>query len=812
MLKFWGRPLCQTKAIQSTGYSGCGRLLLIVGLALTAAQPALAQNRRTQGERSFFPGRNTESDDEDESDTRNRSSSRKPEPPPEPTLDELRQRAAALRTQKVKLEQEIADKREQLEALRVWQEPHFVLGNNKTPVAVGLKEERGSYRLLCAARGTEEVPSAIGVARKSNIPRIATDRARTIAQRVYDTVEIGQSIPTDVQSQLETDVWTAWQYLDVGPRDPLNFVVFRTANWNTQQVGVVRTVSDAAVTIRQPRSRDTSIQQADVQIGSLWADTGRDIVPALEVGDSFLDYCLLNVAQKLSLEDDQRGFRRVAVHTNIDRLVKDFEEGTRTRLYEIHYGRGNGDFQPNSRERSLPPSQLLRQYARAIEDEVYERLVDMEIPVVEREYAEQVRLEQSYETVPDIRDLARLADATHLVIAELDDALSGSSYRLSVRLVDLATGTDRWAGSDDEAVPVVMDANPFSLQTGQPAFISLKPPPEGEEPTTPIRIDGFESPLSVPLVGGSTSSADAKPLVLIEGREQGQVIYRPFFSRQTRSIPEELISLEELDNPNKDLKNNAQLIRYVVWRLSRKALTPAGRIIHLQGSQSATVSLGRQDGVKPGDVLRVLRQFSIPDSPGEAAGLSPREVLLPARLTVSEVLEDTSRVRIAENEFQSTWTQAEYEPQIGDVVVSRVEPRRQIGVYPTGWRPPSSNVLISQLNWNNPVQRQRNITTADSVSKLLQETMALGLQKISPPQVGEVVIGRNGDVDMDETLSRAGAAGITHMLGGEIEWVAAHTFRVTMKLREIRNSGSDWTFGDSLETVTFELGDRELSR
>ncbi|WP_197444033.1 FlgT C-terminal domain-containing protein [Maioricimonas rarisocia] len=746
---------------------------------------------------------------------------------PQAVLVELNHERGELSAEKTRLERELESRQNLLSMLQSWTSPHFVLGSRQSPNVVGLRMTGSNYVVVAQARGAEQVPWAVAAARKSQVPRVGLRKAQELARQIYDTVELNEPIPTSMSTQIDESIWRSWQFVGVEPDVPVDFAVFHSSRWNSQQVGVLREVRDDAMVIRRLAKEDESIRRSDIQLGSLWVANGREVASAIEVGDSFLDYALLNVAQKLSFREGERGFVRVAIHANIDRLVKDFESGTNTELFRIHYGNefrhfaprpgrgldgGGTGFRRDVVENQVRPTQMLRGIARALEDDIYSKLVEVGIPVVEREYGEQLKLEQSYKHVSDIREFAKLADATHMLICELDDSLAGGRYRLTVRLTDLSNGVALWSGSDDETIPVIRDANPFVLQTGDPVLMKPVPPEEGEE----INLDflPFESPMRAPFVGAAESRLPREPLVLLEARLPDALVYRPLFSRQTYTVPSTAFEPDIVAGTSaKQLNESAirgQLLRYIVWRLARRALTPAGRVVQVtDDGRSADINLGRRFGIKNGDTLRVLRETHSTAGGETSVQLGPREMLLPARLTVSNVLEDSSRVNISHNEFEGGWGLDEYRPQVGDVVVSRVEPRRDIVIFPPGWTEPAGVFLKQKLQWANPNHRSGHIQNVLQVGRTIQEKLALGMKEIAPVKTGALRLTRSRNVDADATLAEAGKSGATHVLGGELEWVSANRFRCTMKLRELEYTGSRWAFGDSLETVEFEIGDGE---
>ncbi|MFG0332221.1 MAG: hypothetical protein ACF8TS_02570, partial [Maioricimonas sp. JB049] len=622
---------------------------------------------------------------------------------PQAVLVQLNSERGELSAEKTRLERDLESRQTLLSMLQSWTSPHFVLGSRRSPNVVGLRMTGSNYVVVAQARGAEQVPWAVAAARKSQVPRVGLRQARELARQIYDTVELNEPIPTSMSSQIDESIWRSWQFVGIEPDVPVDFAVFHSSRWNNQQVGVLREVRDDALVIRRLAKDDESIRRSDIQLGSLWVAKGREVASAIEVGDSFLDYALLNVAQKLSFREGERGFVRVAIHANIDRLVKDFESGTNTELFRIHYGNefrhfaprpgrgldgGGTGFPRDVVENQVRPTQMLRGIARALEDDIYSKLVEVGIPVVEREYGEQLKLEQSYKHVSDIREFAKLADATHMLICELDDSLAGGRYRLTVRLTDLSNGVALWSGSDDQTIPVIRDANPFVLQTGHPVL--MKPvPPEKEED---IELDflPFESPMRAPFVGASENRLPREPLVLLEARLPDALVYRPRFSRQTYTVPGTAFEPDIVAGTSaKQLNESAirgQLLRYIIWRVARRALTPAGRVVQVTGDgRSADINLGRRFGIRNGNTLRVLRETHSSSGGESSVQLGPREMLLPARLTVSNVLEDSSRVNISHNEFDGGWGLDEYRPQVGDVVVSRVEPRREIVIFPPGW-------------------------------------------------------------------------------------------------------------------------------
>ncbi|MCA9053318.1 MAG: hypothetical protein KDA75_05745 [Planctomycetaceae bacterium] len=752
-------------------------------------------------------------------------------------VSELKRERDDLAIRKTQLETQVASLKGRLETVKVWQKPQFVLGGRSSAYVVGLAESGSDFEVTSKSTG-DEVDWAISAARKVGVPRISTPRAERLARQLYSELQPGDFVSSQIREQIQKEYWKSWQFVGMPPQANLSFVTYREVRANRPEVGILKVVSPESLTVRRVAAEDVVVQRGGVRPGTVWADDGDRIIPALEVGDSFLDYCLLAAAQKLSLPDDINGFVRVAVHVNIDQLLKSFEQGTPTQLFNIRYGedgnnplQGNGSFAPDNSSRraeidyqvdrggmSASQQKFLHQQGRRIEDEIYERLLKLGVSVVEREYADQIKTEQAYQHVEDIRDFARLADATHLLVAELDESQQAARFRLSMRLIDLRDAAVKFAASDDEAAPTLDDAQQFVLNSGRPAILTAVTTDEKGKPIEPIDLKGFESPRRVPFVGPSSNKPPENPLVIFENVVGDELIYRPLFSRQLQSLPLDKVRYELFEATPQNLDSNAtrtQKLRYAVWQLAQATLTPAGRILNVApDGRTATVTLGTRHGLRPGDVLRVLRTF---DRSGGDQFQGLEEMLIPARLTVQNVLADSSSVHIVDNGIDVAWQSEEMRPGIGDVVVSRVELPRRIAVLPPYpqrptqgeaaplWRPTASGAML--------IERNKVANDATRVALEVQDQFVQSLSQFGPIVSGQYQVqdGLFNQIDADATLQELGAKQATHLLGGTLELESKTRFRVTMELRTLeRGPSGKWQYGHTLPTkVEFTLGTRE---
>ncbi|MDZ4687793.1 MAG: hypothetical protein SH850_22200, partial [Planctomycetaceae bacterium] len=394
---------------------------------------------------------------------------------------------------------------------------------------------------------------------------------------------------------------------------------------------------------------------------------------------------------------------------------------------------GNWETGSTKRDPNRDLADALRKLSRQAEDKLYARLVDMGLPVVEREQLDEVEVERQLRTGGSERDLADRLDATHILVAEIDEPEGPGRFRLSMRLIDVRTGQVLWAANGDETAPKTDGYNKFILNSGRIARVKV--PKEAQDAKAKL----VENP---PLVSIGMAAASAKTpddlLVIVEDdvASSSGTMYRPLFGNEPfyATAPLDVTPIDTIDAVQRDVKIRDQLMRYVSWKLALECLTPAGRILKVESDgQSVLASLGGAHGVKRGDTLRVMQRT---EAPAGASGGG--EVLLPVSLKVAEVYENHCRAIVGRSGLGEAWNDDEYRPGSGDLVVSRFDEPRPIAVFPAVIAKPQTPKADRESKWNeSPGLRGKSVSAMVSLRDNMNGQLQDSLSKLGVSVFGE---------------------------------------------------------------------------
>ena len=746
--------------------------------------------------------------------------------------DELREQLELTETQKQKLlalrnnyQTQIDSLSKEIPELRRWQDATFILGDARATDAVAIKTEGSQFSVVGKAGG-QQIRHRVGAATKAKVPRVATEAGRRLARLVSNQVTDGTPLSMDLDREIRANVWKPHPIFPspIPGRETQpapQFIVFRQFKSPKQQIGIFQSVDPTSLTYFPVGQANRTVERDQVEYGSVRTDYGNDILDALDGDETYLNFCILSIADKLSTIGREPGPMAVGIHVALDGYdVGLNEEQRRTnnridlmggvRLFGVSLAPWIGGGFHFDFSKPIPdPLAELKRMARSFEDKIYQRMIECGIPVVEGEHVKFLRAAQN----ADLRtDVGSQLNATHLVVAELDQTRSGLP-RLSVRLIDVHSGLAIWTATSDSTCPKIEDSgNAIFLKSGILATISVDPKLPAEFKP---ELKGFEEPMKVALAHKMLANKLPKEqLVIIEpNRDDLTLAYRPMFDRQLQNLPRKNVVVKEFAQGFSEYlakattENNSnlseQLVRAIVWELAAKGLTPAGRIeTELQERSLYRLSIGKENGITSDSVIRVYRPKAAADD-----DQGPSDYPLPMALKIKSFNETTSEAFPIRTGLKGYWEEEGMWPRPGDIVFNPYEKRRKVAIFPPENRSNTLSLSDRKDASNNNSQRWNDIVqNAYEVSKKVQDKLRGGFLKLnSVAHEAEGDFGKNGMLDVEKTCRAAAEGGATHYIGGYITPKKGDKFEVTLQLGEItQNSENKW--GKGAELITLPIG------
>jgi len=639
-----------------------------------------------------------------------------------------------------------------LASLDEWSKMSFVLVNGKIAV-VGIRETENGAALGVARKASgAEAAEALRVVRNAAVPRI--DRDRGLSRDVYRDVDEGEKVTAALSVRIR-NYWRPYTFVErpEGARDT-RFVHFRELSSGGFRFGVFLGFDDDKLRYQPVGQRAVQVERDFVDRETARIENGPSMVQTLPAA-GFLDYCVLNMALALN-SDLQSGpkrisgksaksetgisskYVRVAVHVDAAALRNDVEiyrkaiddrsrrnSGTASPDVKVSINRVRkfanvltvmaGWSRPDAENflLNVTKESELRKAADVLEDQLFERLVRLEIPVLGREELDAVAMDDSElpQAAAEVRRRAGLANATHLISIELNPSNSATAaYRLSVRLNDVDNGVVKWAGEGDRFASRLESVRTFHLNSGRLATISvpqrLRPPVRNARSKTTARRKSTSGQTSfVAYIEPSEKATEWSV------REIGQ-------STPTR-LPKSSVKSIKYIETGLDVPRSLSL-GYAMAIVQSALLPPAGPILSID-KNVYIVGIGKRQGVRGGEQLYVVRA----NNSGEKRTGGIQEHL-PVTLTVVEASDDRSRVVVGKTGFETWWPNTRI--QKDDIAIVRRNGSLVVGVEPCQLVDPEA-VIFTKFNFKNPVVRARLINETKQATKRLQahiETELLG--------------------------------------------------------------------------------------
>jgi hypothetical protein len=734
-----------------------------------------------------------------------------------------------LRREKESLQRDLHNLGARLEQLKKWRDVRFVL-LNPTRTAVGIQEnDKRRFRVVTKAQG-DDARAAIAVAAKNSIPRIADEPSLT--RRIYQEVEVNGDLTDQMASEVRK-YWKIHRYAPFKPDETPTFVAYNDLTTSRERLGFYVGSSAEGLELQPLGPSIEKVQRANIQPGTARKASGEAILSVLSDVD-FVDYCILNIAQRVGNKDEQERHVDIAVSVKLDvrREALQFSRTTDNSwdddyLEYLHRLTGRV-IPPDSRKQ---PIRVLREAGKALEDELYAKLVKVGLPVVEREEIGAVlserRLAKEGGSIKKDRfdedegekveaasgdfephEYGKLVCATHVVNAEIrPPTQENGDYGLSIRLLDVDSGRVLWAGTGDRDKLRPKVTTQYLLQSGKLAVVTLA------KEAAPVEFQGVEQPMVMEPWKSASKTPNREFIVHVEGIDDPKTFeYRTLFGKLTRRAPR--TSIEKIDyiRDARDVKRYLpDQLRCSVWRVAKALLPPAG-LIQRRGDGQMIVSIGRAAGVSQETKFRVFHPTESADS------------ILPVDLAVSQLHDDSCDiVPLVETSLTPVWPSTSTVAP-NDIAVMQNVPLKTVAIAAPALTPPHPDVARKWLR--KPGQQVAMPAKTRQAAKRIQEKLLdafrrLGIPvvlietpkdipEISPEDLPDIEFNTRG-IKVSPVRRRASAtktppvidARASHRIDGTITIVTNMTFRVDLNLTEQAQ-------GTVVDHINFEVSEFQL--
>jgi hypothetical protein len=510
---------------------------------------------------------------------------------------------------------------------------------NPLHFAVGLKQEGSAHapRYRVVAKANEaDARRAAQLAWEHGIPIVASHPE--VTRRIYSAADVDSLI----DESLAGDINSAWRIHLTIPSGA-QLASFHDLRRQAARIGYLLDNGGALQFRDLDTTRFEPLRQDFIQPGTMRRELGDS---DLKKSADFLDYCLHRIAQELCSRPGERTHVYVAVVNEADNEDPPPQQkpdpGFRTPL---------GATLKELSQLSHTP-RFSTEDENRIASEIRSRLVALEVPVLERSVVGALSRERaSFEAAEQVG----LIGASHLIVYRLRRQSTRGAFDLSIRLVRISTGEIRFEDLGEFRRPRVQPVleklaapPPYLRDTGRLAVLRFAPRRIPELPRSldslygglPLRLSLIEftdRPRKKPAATKNQPIPDVPEgidfrLGYIEsGDDQGEhVLFRDLFGSHVQSIPRSDIASTSLVTSDGNVPQ-AHRMRHAVWRMMRHTVPIAGKIVDISGSQ-VELSLRRQDDIKPGERLTVIRVSESADLTRQGS-----EFVLPHEIILTEV-------------------------------------------------------------------------------------------------------------------------------------------------------------------------------
>jgi hypothetical protein len=592
-----------------------------------------------------------------------------------------------------------------------WRQATFVVQSPR--VTVGIQTGRdGIFRLASIAHYpvTEYVAK---VSAHLNIPSITSDER--LAGNIANQVSPGGIVGNEEKTKL-AKYWRVHKYVPVARDEDAMFVCFKDLETNLHHLGFLLEVKEDSFRYRPVAVADEVVHRSRVVSGTARKGTASRL--SAEPQADYLDLAILRIAQKLESEENVPGFLAVAIQVQADDLEEALKlsrriDDTWTDRFFDYYARAKLEpFRPDQRKE---PTRVLRRFAQFLHDEFSSRLSRLQIPIVEREELDSLKDERNRSKTEefDRRQYTKLTSASHMVIVEVGKPMAGGAFRVSIRLVNVGSGSTLFEDNGDVDRPIVQLADRYFVHAGELAVvrrITATSPTAGK----------IQKALVLPPV---FSAVDPFRLGLVEGISTEDIQFRELFSTDTQALPADQFRAAPVTAPAHVPRD--EKLRWFTWHIARSTLPFAGYVTTVN-AERVSLNIGANHGFRVGDRFQVTRLSADPADP-------QREVL-PFEIRADVVSQTNSTGFVLGSGLDALWPGSEV--QRGDIVVRLGSRSAVVQVQPPRFDETKLSADVAKkIKLMSPPQRNRLAAAINGVANSLANVLTTALQRQGIPTV-----------------------------------------------------------------------------
>lgn len=584
-----------------------------------------------------------------------------------------------------------------------WKDATFVVASDRTAFAVQANSA-DRFRLL-AKEDLKRGEFVQKIARRFSIPIVHRNDSAFEADCVNLTK--GSIFPQDATKILK-EHWKIRRYLPIEPSEEKRMVVFRDLETTQHRVGYFLGTQRDRFEFVSLTGKSELIARDRIESGSSRIGTYQELLVEPEV--NMVDVAALEIARNLSSSREVPTYHLVTISVDADELKealllsKQIDETANDHLLDLLSRLSGEPYVPDQRKEG---PRILRRYADVLHDQLSHRLVEIGVPVGNREDLEVLRAERNRAQDSDFdqRRYSLMTSASHMVTAKVGKAIEGGKFRISIRLNEVNSGkTLLELHSETGRIP---QQYPKEYVVDSGSLVILNDPNAGGKPSRE------QQGLKLPDLDKKSIASRLGVFSKVNGKTQ----FYDLFSSKGYTIESNTYRGKPISDT--ELPPNNQKFRWLTWKLANAALPAAGRVRSIDGDR-IEINLGSNHGLQSGSVLRVMRRSEL-DYRGSTR-------ILPFEIKADTVLPKSTTAVVQQDGLTQLWPDISIE--LDDLVLPRGVRNPTIGFDTPKFSPTLAPDKVSrEFNsiFKNATQIGRLNRSMDSCSEQLLTKMLQGL-------------------------------------------------------------------------------------
>jgi hypothetical protein len=560
-------------------------------------------------------------------------------------LDLAESRGASLQEELVRLKGKKEELKDKNQMIQEWKDATFLVASDR--MAYAIHAGSGDQFRLLAKEDLKRSEYVQRVAHRFSIPLVRPNDSAIDANCL--NVGKGAIFPAAATKILQ-EYWKIRRYLPIGASDEKSMLVFRDLETMQHRVGYLLGIQNDRFEFVSLTGKTELISRDRVESGSSRVGTYQELLVEPEV--NMLDVAALEIAKHLSSSRAVPSYQLVTVSVDVDELKesvllsRQIDDSYNDHVLDL-ISRLNGEaYVPDQRKEG---ARILRRYRDVLHDQLSHRLVEIGVPVGNREDLEVLRTERNLgqSTDFDQRRYSLMTSASHTVTAKVGKPEAGGRFRVSIRLNDVNNGLTLLEFHAEEGRTAEGFPTEYFVNSGSPVLLTDRNATEKNNRGVPHR-------LVMPSL--ETPSFDSRLGVF--AKIDGSNYFYDLFSTKGFKIEGERFTGNRDTTPG-SLPDH-QKFRWLTWEIAKAALPSAGRVRSIDDDR-LEINLGSNHGLQPGSVLRVIRP--------QEADYQRTNPILPFELKADTVQPNSAIAVMQKDGFSQLWP--EMSIQLDDIVLPR---------------------------------------------------------------------------------------------------------------------------------------------